>query len=262
MPTRRLLVASALAAALAARAAPASGDASCLAPYAGGALLADPGAPALSAPGPLFARFGEPLHLCLAGPLRASRRFEIKLSFREPDARLRVRLIAAAGAPGGGARAPPGAPPQAQQQAQQLLLQQQRVDTAPELKGAVVEDAEKLEFATDAEGRIVIVESAADAGGDAAGAAVPVERVLLRIEAAPRGPRRADLPAPGGVWLDARLDELDFGIVPRRARALIVAVPLALLCAACAAHGLLHSPYSPLRLASVGKVGKRMTHGE
>ena len=250
MPTRRLLLASALAAALAARAAPASGDAACLAPYAGGALLADPGAPALSAPGPLFARFGEPLHLCLAGPLRASRRYEIKLSFREPDARLRVRLVAVARAPCGGARAPPGAPPQAQQ-----LLQ--RADPAPELEGAAVEDAEKLEFATDAEGRVVIIEAAADAG-----AAVPVERVLLRIEAAPRGPRRADLPAPGGVWLDARLDELDFGFVPRRARALIVAVPLALLCAACAAHGLLHSPYSPLRLASVGKVGKRMTHGE
>ena len=249
MPTRRLLLTSTLAAALAARAAPASGDAACLAPYAGGALLADPGAPGLSAPGPLFARFGEPLHLCLAGPLRASRRYEIKLSFREPDARLRVRLVAAARAPGGGARAPPGAPPQA------LLLQ--RADPAPELEGAAVEDAEKLEFATDAEGRVVIIEAAADAG-----AAVPVERVLLRIEAAPRGPRRADLPAPGGVWLDARLDELDFGFVPRRARALIVAVPLALLCAACAAHGLLHSPYSPLRLASVGKVGKRMTHGE
>jgi len=250
MPTRRLLLASALAAALAARAAPASGDAACLAPYAGGALLADPGAPALSAPGPLFARFGEPLHLCLAGPLRASRRYEIKLSFREPDARLRVRLVAVARAPGGGARAPPGAPPQAQQ-----LLR--RADPAPELEGAAVEDAEKLEFATDAEGRVVIIEAAADAG-----AAVPVERVLLRIEAAPRGPRRADLPAPGGVWLDARLDELDFGFVPRRARALVVAVPLALLCAACAAHGLLHSPYSPLRLASVSKVGKRMTHGE
>ena len=94
----------------------------------------------------------------------------------------------------------------------------------------------------------------------AAALALPVERVELRVEAAPRGPRRpADADPPpeagvalsprSGVWFDARLDAVDFGFVPSRARALVVIVPLALLFAACAAHGLLHSPYSPLRVA-------------
>jgi len=61
----------------------------------GALALADPGAPALSPPAPLFARFGEPLHLCLAGPLRAAQRYEVKLSFREPHAEARVRLAEA-----------------------------------------------------------------------------------------------------------------------------------------------------------------------
>ncbi len=226
-------------------AAPLSGGAECISVRAAGpsgALLplADPGAPALSPPAPLFARFGEPLHLCLAGPLRAASRYEVKLSFREPDARLRVRLVAAAHAPGGAARAPPGAHGVGKGG-------DDGNGGGEELAGEAVDDAEKIEFATDPEGRVIVVAAAAGAAG-----AAPIERVLLRVEATPRGPHRPDVPAASGVWLDARLDELHFGFLPGRARALALVVPLALLCAACAAHGLLHSPYSPLRAAALG----------
>ena len=120
---------------------------------------------------------------------------------------------------------------------------------------AGLREAERGEFATDAEGRVVVVAGVASA---------PVERVLLRVEASPRGPQRPDAPAAGGVWLDARLDALHFGFLPGRARALAVLVPLALLCATCAAHGLLHSPYSPLRLAALGSARplRRVQHGD
>ena len=184
--------------------------------------------------GPFFLLFAPSsgVELCLAGPLRANAHYELRLSFREPDARLAAALVRRA-EPAAASRAPPGS-------RGNVIIGDgggeaggvDRADGVGESGGfgseaAVVGpetlDAEKIEFRTDGDARVVMREGMAVG---AAALALPANLVALRVTASPRGGRGGAGGVGGGVWFRARLDSVQ--IVPARALPLLVLVPLAL----------------------------------
>jgi hypothetical protein len=189
--------------------------------------------------GPFFSLFSPSpgVELCLAGPLRANARYEIKLSFREPDARVAAALVRRA-EPAATSRAPPGS--------HGAIGGAERIGdsggggAATAAAGPETLDAEKIEFRTDGDAHVVLREAPAEG---AAPLAVPADLVALRLTATPRGGRGGAGGVGGGVWFRARLDSVR--LVPARALPLLVLVPLALAASLVAALAALKSVGAP-----------------
>lgn len=167
--------------------------------------------------GPFFIIQDIPSELCLNGPLLPSHKYELKLSFREPEAKFALSLIQRTFG-SLSSRSPPGS-----RIASPVEETQQKINS---LMSAVLLDSEKLEFWTNNEGRVVLcrhdgvlLTSSCES--------LPVERIAFKVLASSR--YNAIRQGQQGLWFNVRFDPVYFGFLPARALSLFFVVPFALL---------------------------------
>jgi hypothetical protein len=198
------------------------GGGSCLTPYP------------WSDSGPYFVYQDVPSELCLTGPILPSFKYEIKLSFREPEAKFALslshRTLSSLAS-----RSPPGSRrPSTSGEFQSI--------TDNPLSSTVLFDSEKLEFWTNHQGNVLLCNNGS-AMLTISCQSLPLDQISLKIEATARN----DAISRGrrGLWFHVRLDPVYLGFLPARALSLIIAVPFALLLTLCSVY-LLLSKFSPL----------------
>lgn len=166
--------------------------------------------------GPFFINQDIPSELCLNGPLLPSHKYELKLSFREPEAKFALSLIQRTFGPPS-SRSPPGS-----RIASSVEENQKSISS---LMSAVLLDSEKLEFWTNNEGRVVLCRSDGVMLTSSC-ESLPVERIALKVLAS----SRYDAIGQGqqGLWFNVRFDPVYFGFLPARALSLFIVIPFAL----------------------------------
>ena len=197
--------------------------------------------------GPFFIYHGIPVAFCLDGPLLSSQKYELKLSFREPEGKFSLsfqhRTIGTISS-----RSPPGSRIKSESVLYKLSNESSSTlsTKSPVIQSTIIVDAEKFEFWTNSEGNVLLCNNDDVTLTPTTCEALPVERIEFKVEASPRS---FEYQRDGtGLWFNIRFDSIVYGFLPARAMSLVFVIPFAFILIFLLIHVLLSLSLSPLFL--------------
>ena len=201
--------------------------------------------------GPYFIYHGIAVAFCLDGPLLLSQKYELKLSFREPEGKfslsLQHRTIGTISS-----RSPPGSRIKSESTLDKLSESSSSLSTITQ--STIIVDSEKFEFWTNSEGNILLCSNDDVKLTPTICEALPVERIEFKVEASPRSfEHQRD---GTGLWFNIRFDPIVYGFLPVRAMSLVFVIPFAFILTFLLIYVLLSLSISPLLFSQNFKENK------